>query len=113
MGRPRLERVLTNLLSNAVKYSPERGTIRVRVTRQDSQAVLEVADEGIGIPPEAQARLFEPFYRAANVGATTSGFGLGLYIVQEIVQRHGGRIELDSAEGQGTLVRVILPLSQG
>ena len=72
--------------------------------------MLEVADEGIGIPAEAQARLFEPFYRAGNVGPTASGFGLGLYIVHEIVQRHGGRVEVDSSEGHGTTVRVVLPL---
>jgi signal transduction histidine kinase len=106
----RLEAVLHNLLSNAVKYSPAGSTIRVRVARQDGAAVVEVADEGIGIPAEAQARLFEPFYRAGNVGPTASGFGLGLYIVQEIVQRHGGRVEVESAEGRGTALRVVLPL---
>ena len=106
----RLEEVLHNLLGNAVKYSPQGGTVRVRVARQDGEALLEVADEGIGIPTAAQARLFEAFYRAGNIGPTTSGFGLGLYIVQEIVQRHGGRVEVDSSEGHGTTVRVVLPL---
>ncbi len=108
----RLEEVLHNLLSNAVKYSPGGGMVRVRVGRQDGEAVLEVADEGIGIPAEAQARLVEPFYRAENVGPRTSGFGLGLYIVGEIVQRHGGRVEVTSTEGQGTALRVVLPLHE-
>lgn len=107
----RLEEILHNLLSNAVKYSPGGGTIHVRVARQAGESLLEVADEGIGIPAEAQAHLFEPFYRARNVGALVSGFGLGLYIVQEIVQRHGGRVEVESAEGQGTTLRITLPLS--
>ena len=84
--------------------------MRVRLARQDGDAVLEVADEGIGIPAEAQARLFEPFYRAGNVGPTASGFGLGLYIVHEIVQRHGGRVAVASTAGQGTTFRVVLPL---
>ena len=106
----RLEEVLHNLLGNAVKYSPKGGAVRVQVARQDGEAVLEVADEGIGIPAEAQAHLFEPFYRAGNVGLTASGFGLGLYIVHEIVERHGGRMEVESAEGRGTVFRVVLPL---
>jgi signal transduction histidine kinase len=106
----RLEEVLHNLLSNAVKYSPAGGTIRVRVARHDGEAVLEVTDEGIGIPAEAQPRLFEPFFRAGNVDAAISGFGIGLYIVHEIVQRHGGRVEVESAEGRGTAVRAVLPL---
>jgi signal transduction histidine kinase len=106
----RLEDVLHNLLSNAIKYGPDKGTVRVRVARQGDEAVLEVADEGIGLPQEARAHLFEPFFRAENIGARTGGFGLGLYIVHEIVQRHGGRIDVESAEGQGTTVRVVLPL---
>ena len=108
----RLEEVLHNLLSNAVKYSPQGGTVRVRVARQDGEAVLEVADEGIGIPAEAQARLFEPFYRASNIGPTISGFGIGLYIVGEIVKRHDGQIEVISTEGLGSTFRVALPLHE-
>lgn len=90
---------------------PAGGMIRVRVAQEDAVAVLEVRDEGIGIPPAAQPRLFEPFYRADNVGRQISGLGLGLYIVQEIVQRHGGRVEVESSEGQGTAFRVVLPLT--
>jgi signal transduction histidine kinase len=106
----RLEEAIQNLLSNAVKYSPADGTIRVRLAREAAEAILEVVDEGIGIPQTAQARLFEPFYRAGNVGDGTSGFGIGLYVVHEIVQRHGGRIEVESAEGQGSAFRIVLPL---
>lgn len=107
----RLEQVLLNLLSNAVKYSPEGGWVRVQLTHTDSEAVLAVADQGIGIPAAAQSHLFEPFYRASNVGTRTSGFGLGLYIVGEIVQRHGGHIEVLSTEGEGSTFRMALPLS--
>ena len=107
-----LEAVLHNLRRNAVNYSPAGGMVRVRVVQQDGGAVLEVADAGIGIPTEAQARLFEPFYRVVNVGPRTSGFGLGLPIVQEIVQRHGGHVAVTSTEGQGTTVRMVLPLRE-
>jgi PAS domain S-box-containing protein len=110
LGDPhRLEQVLHNLLSNAVKYSPAGGVVRVRVGQTATDAIVEVADQGIGISLEAQARLFEPFYRAQNVGQISSGFGLGLHIVGEIVQRHGGRMEVESTEGQGSTFRVLLP----
>jgi signal transduction histidine kinase len=106
----RMEAVVQNLVSNAVKYGPERGIVEVRVGCQEGNAVLEVTDQGIGIPEEARARLFEPFFRAGNVGPRTSGLGIGLYIVQEIVARHGGRISVMSAEGTGSTFRVTLPL---
>jgi len=106
----RLEQVLHNLLSNALKYSPQGGTVRVVVTQTATEASVAVTDEGIGIPADAQARLFAPFYRAANVSGQASGFGLGLHIVREIVERHGGRIAVDSTEGVGSTFRVVLPL---
>jgi PAS domain S-box-containing protein len=106
----RLEQVIHNLLSNAVKYSPYGGPIVVRAWRHDQTVQIGVADKGIGIPQEAQARLWEPFYRAGNVGKQSSGFGIGLYIAHEIVQRHGGTIAVHSAEGQGSTFTVALPL---
>lgn len=107
---PRLEEVFQNLLSNAVKYSPAGQPVEVRVTRQANEATVEITDQGIGIPAEALAHLFMPFYRAHNVGSETSGFGIGLYVVREIVQRHGGRIEVESEEGKGSAFRVVLPV---
>ena len=109
---PRLEQVLVNLLTNAVKYSPPGSPITVRLAVQDGQAVLTVADQGIGIPADAQARLFEPFYRAQNVPAQSSGFGIGLYLVHQTVERHGGHVEVDSTEDQGTTIRIMLPLAE-
>jgi len=106
----RLEQVLHNLLSNAIKYSPQGGAVCVAVTRTATEAVVEVTDGGIGIPADAQARLFDPFYRAPNVGGQASGFGLGLHIVREIVARHGGRIAVESTERVGSTFRVVLPL---
>jgi len=106
----RLEQVLVNLLSNAVKYSPRGGPVEVRVIATTTELHIEVEDRGIGIPAGAQQHLFEPYFRAGNVGQQASGFGLGLHIVREIVQRHGGRIEVHSSEGAGSTFRVVLPL---
>ena len=106
----RLEQVIRNLLSNAVKYSPDGGPIGISVARQGTDAVLSVTDTGIGIPAEAHAQLFQSFYRARNVG-TIGGFGIGLHVVQAIVERHGGQITVASVEGQGSTVRTTLPLT--
>jgi signal transduction histidine kinase len=106
----RLEQLLQNLLGNAVKYSPDGGSVQVRLAGTPTTAVLEVQDHGIGIPAEAHAHLFEPFFRSTTLRPNISGFGLGLYIVHEIVTRHGGRIEVESVEGEGTTFRVHLPL---
>ncbi len=108
----RLEQALDNLLSNAIKYSPEGGRVTVRVSRQDTTARVAVTDEGIGIPPESLPRVFEQFYRAANVSpASIGGLGVGLYVVKEIVTRHGGTVEVTSAEGAGSTFTLILPLA--
>ncbi|PLS79520.1 MAG: hypothetical protein CYG59_12855 [Chloroflexi bacterium] len=106
----RLEQVVQNLLSNAVKYSPAGGPVLVSLVRSGSEALLEVTDKGIGIPADAQMHLFDSFFRAPNAGHHTSGFGIGLYVVKEIVTQHGGRIEVDSTEGQGSTFRVALPI---
>jgi signal transduction histidine kinase len=103
-----LNHILTNLLSNAVKYSPEHSRITFELTQDHSNIVIKVSDEGIGIPEEDQARLFEPFHRAGNVG-DVSGTGLGLSIVKEYVELHGGRIEVESEVGKGTSFIITLP----
>jgi signal transduction histidine kinase len=109
----RLEQVLLNLLQNAVKYSPKGGPITLSVERRDSEAVLFVSDQGIGIPAAAMPLLFQRFFRAGNAaGSTLSGMGVGLYVVQEIVSRHGGRVGVESTEGKGTTVTVYLPLRE-
>ena len=108
----RLEQVVQNLLQNAVKYSPEGGEVTVRVERKEQQAVLSVADRGIGIPEAARTQIFDRFFRASNVDRNNiSGFGIGLYVVNEIVSRHGGSVEVSSAEGQGSTFTVSLPLA--
>ena len=109
--RVRLHQVLDNLLSNALKFTPSGGRVDVRLRRDGETAVVEVADSGLGIPEEEQARLFERFFRSSSATENAiPGTGLGLTITKAIVDRHGGRIELESAEGAGTTVRVRLPL---
>ncbi|MEQ8995467.1 MAG: ATP-binding protein [Coleofasciculus sp. B1-GNL1-01] len=103
-----LRQIITNLVSNAIKYSPDGGNVGVHLTCEDSQIILQVSDSGIGIPPEDQARLFQSFNRASNVGAI-SGTGLGLSIVKKCVELHRGEITLTSAVGVGTTFTVTLP----
>lgn len=106
----RLEEVLHNLLDNAVKFSHTNGQIRLRATRCDSNMVLTVADNGIGISKEHLPRIFERFYRADRARSRElGGTGLGLAIVKHIAQLHGGRVEAESELGNGTTIRVILP----
>jgi PAS domain S-box-containing protein len=106
-----LRHILTNLLSNAVKYSPSGSTVSLQLAERDSDALIEVVDQGIGIPLEDQARLFESFHRASNVG-TRQGTGLGLVIVKKAVELHGGTIAIESKQDVGTKISVRLPLTQ-
>jgi PAS domain S-box-containing protein len=103
-----LRHIFSNLLSNALKYSPAGGEVRFDVRQGDSSTVFEVADKGIGIPPDEVGHLFESFHRASNVGAIP-GTGLGLAIVKNAVEMHGGAIEVESRLGEGTTFRVSLP----
>jgi signal transduction histidine kinase len=110
----RLERVFMNLLTNAVKYSPEGGTIAVRVTPEygsaGAWAVVSVHDQGLGIPARDLPYIFERFYRAGNVEGQIQGTGIGLASARQIVEQHGGTIEVASKEGDSTTVTVRLPL---
>ncbi len=107
----RLEQVIQNLLQNAVKYSPAGGRITVEIQEKGESISLAVADEGIGIPPEAMAHLFTRFYRASNIQPlSVGGLGLGLYIVRHIVEAHGGTVSVMSELGVGSTFTVELPL---
>jgi len=106
-----LRLILDNLLSNAIKYSPEGGLIELELTPQAQEIRLRVSDEGIGIPPDDQGKLFKAFYRASNIGITP-GVGLGLVIVKECVELHQGRVEFESKVGAGTTFTIILPVAE-
>ncbi|MGZ4428084.1 MAG: sensor histidine kinase [Nocardioidaceae bacterium] len=106
-----LSRALLNLVSNAVKFSPDGGDVTIRVKHVREWAHLEVTDHGIGISAAEMPNLATRFFRASNaVTAEITGTGLGLRIVQAIVDNHGGRLEMESVEGEGTTARMVLPL---
>jgi signal transduction histidine kinase len=111
--RTRLAQVLDNLISNALKFTPAGGHVDVRVRATNGAAVLEVQDTGLGLAEDERERLFERFFRSARATESAiQGTGLGLPIAKAIVERHGGRIDLESTLESGTTVRVELPLSQ-
>jgi signal transduction histidine kinase len=108
----RVEQVIRNLLDNAVKFSPPDGTIDVSATVQRNAVVVAVKDEGPGIAPEYQGRVFERFFRVQRANSSVAGAGLGLAICKRFVELHGGQIELDSLPGQGATFRFTLPLGE-
>ncbi|MDF1603849.1 ATP-binding protein [Nocardioides sp. YIM 152315] len=111
--RGQLERVLTNLLSNAIKFTDDGGRIEVTIDVRDGEAILAVADTGIGIPEDEQSGLFERFFRSSTAQQRAiQGTGLGLSIVAAIVAAHGGRIDVRSAHLEGTTFTVRLPLAR-
>ncbi|GAA4691450.1 sensor histidine kinase [Nocardioides conyzicola] len=111
LGDPaEIDQLLANLVSNAVKYTPSGGTVTLSVRRRDDDVEVRVADDGLGIAEEDQARIFRAFYRTENPEALSEpGTGLGLAIVATVVERHGGRVEVDSHLGQGSIFTVTLP----
>ncbi|MCO7519707.1 MULTISPECIES: hybrid sensor histidine kinase/response regulator [unclassified Pseudomonas] len=106
----RIEQVIANLLSNALRYG-ERKPVQVRVFAHEAMACVQVKDQGIGISAQDQQRIFQQFERVAAQQAS-GGLGLGLYISEQIVLAHGGRIQVHSQEGQGATFSVYLPLPQ-
>ena len=107
-----LERLLLNLLDNAIKFTPDGGRVVVRVSRGAERALLEVTDCGIGMTPEVAAHAFERFYQAdPSRSSASGGAGLGLSLVQWIVERHLGTVSVTSQPGQGSTFRVTLPAS--
>jgi heavy metal sensor kinase len=110
--RARLKQVVVNLVDNAVKYTPPGGSVHLKVHRDSSHGILEVADTGMGIPPEAVPLVFERFFRVDRErSAGEGGAGLGLAIVRSICAAHGGRVDVESVAGSGSRFLVILPLA--
>ncbi len=106
-----IERALTNLLSNAIKYSPDNGEIKVNLTKIDNNAEITVTDQGCGIAPEFQKKIFDRFYRVENNIHTVKGTGLGLHLVKQTIEKyHNGKVFVNSAVGHGSTFGIILPI---
>jgi signal transduction histidine kinase len=111
MGDERLlRRLIRNLLENAVRHGGGQAEARL-LKASDTSLHLQVLDRGAGIPLEAQAHIFEPFYRPAGYGESQGGWGLGLSLVRQIATRHGGQVMCRSRAGGGTVFEVSLPLA--
>ena len=114
VGDPdRLGQVFSNLLSNAIKYSLPAETVEVDIHSFAEAIAISVQDHGIGIPQEQHEHIFKCFYRAVDPSTQAfSGLGIGLFLVAEIIQHHGGTITVESALGQGSTSHVVLPLTR-
>lgn len=111
----KLKQVVVNLLDNAIKYTPDGGRIRLKIAQENGNAVLDVVDDGIGIPAEALPHVFKRFFRVDGSRSRdhgAGGAGLGLSIVKSICDAHGARVEVSSTPGQGSRFRVCQPLAQ-
>jgi signal transduction histidine kinase len=106
-----LKTVFTNLLENAIKYSPENTKVLISTDEIDNDVVIQVADQGRGIPVEDQSLIFDRFYRAQNSRSNTAGNGLGLYLAKYFVELHNGRIEVESEIDKGSTFTVRLPMN--
>jgi signal transduction histidine kinase len=106
----RIEQVVTNLLTNALRYGNGK-PVEVSVVLLGGSVAIQVRDQGKGIPVQDQQRIFDPFERAVGQDDSTSGLGLGLYITRQLVEAHGGTINVKSQEGEGSLFSVMLPLT--
>jgi signal transduction histidine kinase len=107
----RLDQVIGNLVSNAIKYTPRGGTVKVEAGESNSHIWVRISDNGPGIPLDAQELIFEPFVRGGQGRRFPQGMGLGLTIARELIEAHGGRLELESEPGMGCEFTVWLPPS--
>jgi signal transduction histidine kinase len=98
----KVHQILTNLLDNAIKYSPDGGRVLVNVTNGNEAVTFRVSDEGIGMTPEQQARLFQPFQRVVDPARSITGTGIGLHLIKALVEAHGGQIWVESEYGRGS-----------
>jgi len=110
--KERMAIVFDNILANALKYTPPGGRISLKSFRSEKTIQFKIADTGIGIPEKDLDKVFSKFFRSKNaVGFQTSGSGLGLYVAKNIVEKHGGTVELESEENRGTTFTITLPIS--
>jgi len=110
--RHRMEQVLNNLITNAIKYSPAADKIDIELTQSGNEIMVTVRDYGIGIPKELEEKIFLRFFRAEGLDSHMSGLGLGLYITKEIIDRHNGKIWVNSEPGEGATFQFSLPLNK-
>lgn len=108
-----VEQVFENIIGNAVKYSPQGGTVRIAALIEDGFCRIAISDQGIGMSPQEAARVFDKFYRVDSSNTAVRGTGLGMTIVQHIIETHGGKIWIESCKGKGTTVYFTLPLAVG
>ena len=113
MDSDAVEQALLNLLSNAMKYSGDSRGIELTLEKKEDQAVIHVADKGIGIDPQEQKKIFDKFYRVPSAeNERTAGTGLGLSLVTHIVEAHGGQLKIESTKGQGSVFSIYLPIKR-
>jgi two-component system CheB/CheR fusion protein len=109
--RAKIGQVINNLISNAIKYSPKGSHVVITSETKDDNLLISVTDEGVGIKPKDQEKIFQRFYRAEEDEYNSiSGFGIGLYLSSEIIQRHKGKIWVKSEEGKGSTFYFSIPL---
>ena len=111
VDRNRMRQVIANLLDNAIKYTPDEGRVDVAASRSDGTAVLRVRDTGAGIAPDDVPKIWDRLYRGAH-GRSQRGLGLGLSLVKAVIQAHGGEVVVETAPGEGSEFRVMLPVAQ-
>jgi signal transduction histidine kinase len=111
LDKRQFKEAISNLIGNAIKYTPKEGAITVRLQENEGRLHIDVQDTGYGIPKDAQANLFKPFYRVrTKETASIPGTGLGLSLVKAVIEAHGGKIRLESDEGRGSTFHVELPM---
>ena len=105
-----MQKVVNNILSNAIKFTPEGGSVTVKVYSTEASAIIEIADTGCGIPEKDLKNIFDRFYQVEYSSDINTGTGIGLALAQGIIRLHNGSIDVESSEGNGTMFRITLPL---
>jgi signal transduction histidine kinase len=109
--KERIRQVIVNLLTNAIKYSPDAHEVGVNVVEENGLVIVSVKDNGVGIRKENLEKIFELYYREERQATSVQGLGLGLFICQEIIHRHGGKIWAESVPGEGSVFYFAVPLN--